>query len=52
MNSPSISNKSTNNNSWKSKITYGNYERINNNNSWGNNNNSLGNCRNLGKNKE
>ena len=52
MNSPSTSNKSTNNDSWKIKSTYGNYESNNNNNSWGNNNNSLGNCRNLGKNKE
>ena len=39
MNSPSVSDKSTNNDSLKRKNTYGNYGSSNNN-SWGNNNNS------------
>ena len=43
MNTPSTSDKSTNNDSWKSKSTYGNYGSSNNNNSWGNNNNNWGN---------
>ena len=43
MNTPSTNDKNTNNDSWKSKSTYGNYGSSNNNNNWGNNNNSWGN---------
>ena len=43
MNTPSTNDKNNNNDSWKSKSTYGNYGSSNNNNNWGNNNNSWGN---------
>ena len=41
MNSPSASDKSTNNDSWKRKSIYDNNGSSNINNSWGNNNTSF-----------